>query len=251
MVLDWERARNNRIASDQTAALARMEEKIAKTLQSAQNLEELKKEVTKNLQEARAESVSTTVDIRKGLRNLSTRRPLQKTAKDYFEVNPADINLLRKETGLDLDAMLETHETFLAGGNGGGKVPPRGPKAAVGDLDDSDPSSEPSTPTRQPSLMPWKKPPVSENEEEAMAGFPKILTATFQQLKKADEDTGKRLPIKAPETFDGSFTKFRRWWESINEYFAIHQKRVPNDETKIYSLGTFLRDQAADWYTET
>ena len=58
--------------------------------------------------------------------------------------------------------------------------------------------------------MPWKKPPASVNEEEAMAGFAKILAATFQQLKKADEDTGKRLPIKAPETFDGSFTKFRR-----------------------------------------
>ena len=43
MELDWERARNNCIASDQMAALPRMEEKIAKTLQSAQNLEELKK----------------------------------------------------------------------------------------------------------------------------------------------------------------------------------------------------------------
>ena len=32
--LDWERARNNRIAQDQTAALARVEEKIAKELQS-------------------------------------------------------------------------------------------------------------------------------------------------------------------------------------------------------------------------
>ena len=90
MELDWERARNNRITQDQTAALARMEEKIAKTLQSAQNLEELKKAVTQNLQEARAESVSTTAEIRKGLRNLSTRRPSQKTAKDYFTAKPAD-----------------------------------------------------------------------------------------------------------------------------------------------------------------
>ena len=83
-----------------------------------------------------------------------------------------------------------------------------------------------------------------------MAGFAKILAATFQQLKKADEDTSKRRPIKAPKTFDRSFIKFRRWWESINKYFAIHQKRVCNNETKIYSLGTFLRGQAADWYTE-
>ena len=34
MELDWERARNNRITQNQTAALAWMEEKIAKTLQS-------------------------------------------------------------------------------------------------------------------------------------------------------------------------------------------------------------------------
>ena len=83
-----------------------------------------------------------------------------------------------------------------------------------------------------------------------MAAFAKILAMTFQQLKKDDDDSGKRIPLKAPETFDGSFTKFRRWSESINKYFVIHQKRVPNDQTKIYSLGTFLRDQAADWYAE-
>ena len=75
MELDWERARNNRITQDQTAALAQMKEKIAKTLQSAQNLEELKEAVTQNLQEARAKSVSTTAEIRKGLRNLSIRHP--------------------------------------------------------------------------------------------------------------------------------------------------------------------------------
>ena len=83
-----------------------------------------------------------------------------------------------------------------------------------------------------------------------MTAFAKILVAVFQQLKKDDDDSGERIPREAPKTFDGSFTKFRRWWESINGYFAIHQKRVPNDQTKIYSLGTFLRDQAADGYAE-
>ena len=75
MELNWERACNNRIAQDLTAALARVEEKIAKALQSTQNLEELKATVAKNFQAARAESVSTTADIRKGIRNLSARRP--------------------------------------------------------------------------------------------------------------------------------------------------------------------------------
>ena len=65
-----------------------------------------------------------------------------------------------------------------------------------------------------------------------------------------EEDSGKCLPVKASDTFDGTFTKFRRWWEAIDEYFTIHKRRVPTDETKIFSVGTFLRDQAADWYTE-
>ena len=83
---------------------------------------------------------------------------------------------------------------------------------------------------------------------EDMAEF---IAVTLNPLSKdKEEDRGKRLPIKALETFDGTFTKFRRWWESIDEYFTIHQNRVPDDQTKIYMLGLFLRDQAADWYTE-
>ena len=62
-----------------------------------------------------------------------------------------------------------------------------------------------------------------------MNAFARILASAFQQLKKAEEDSGKRIPLKAPETFYRSFSKFRRWWKSINEYFAIHQKRVSND----------------------
>ena len=76
MELDWERAKNNQIAQDPANALARVEEKIPKAIQSTQNLEELKATVTRNVQKARAESISTTAEIRKGIRNLSTRHPL-------------------------------------------------------------------------------------------------------------------------------------------------------------------------------
>ena len=47
-----------------------------------------------------------------------------------------------------------------------------------------------------------------------MTAFAMILTVAFQQLKKDDKDSGKRIPLKAPKTFDGSFSKFRRWWVS-------------------------------------
>ena len=82
-----------------------------------------------------------------------------------------------------------------------------------------------------------------------MQTFAEIIAMALAAHLKED-DTGKRLPVKAPNTSNGSLVKFRRWWESINKYFAIHRKRVPTDETKIYLVGTFLRDQAADWYLE-
>ena len=82
-----------------------------------------------------------------------------------------------------------------------------------------------------------------------MQTFAEIITIALA-LRPKEDDMGKRLPVNAPDTYDGLFVKFRRWWESIDEYFAIHRKRVPTDETKIYSVGTFLRDQAADWYME-
>ena len=63
---------------------------------------------------------------------------------------------------------------------------------------------------------------------EHMAEF---IAVTLNHLRKdKEEDRGKRLPIKAPETFDGTFTNFWRWWESIDEYFTIHQNRVPDDQ---------------------
>ena len=209
MELDWERARNNRIAQDQTAALARVEEKIAKALQSTQNLEKPKATVAKNSQEVRAQSVSTMddSDIQKGIRNLLAGRPPRPTAQARFDA--PETNKLRRRTGLDLVAMLEAHETFLQGGHSG-KEPPYVPTALAGNPDDSDTSSEPTTPSRRPSPLPRRKRLSSEEEEDmSMSIFVKILASAFHQLKKEDEDGGRRIPLKAPETFDGSFSKFR------------------------------------------
>ena len=83
-----------------------------------------------------------------------------------------------------------------------------------------------------------------------MATFAKIPAPAFQQLKKQDKDSGKRIPLKAPKTFDVSFNKFRRLWESIKAYFTIYKKRVSNEQSKIYSLSSFRRDQAADCNAE-
>ena len=139
----------------------------------------------------------------------------------------------------------------MTGGNGGGNEPPR--TTPAGNPGYNSPSeSDDERPERPliPRRRRWAPPKDSEaSKKQEMEDMAEFIAIAVTRLNKAS-DPGKRLPIKAPETFDGTFTKFRRWWESIDEYFTIHATRVPDDQTKIYSLGTFLRDQAADWYTE-
>ena len=105
--------------------------------------------------------------------------------------------------------MLEAHKMFLQGRNGG-KEPPKGPTAPAGNPDDSDPSSEPTTPRWRPSPLPRRKRlSFEEEDDKSMNAFARILASAFQQLKKVDEYSRKRIPLKAPKTFDGSFSKFR------------------------------------------
>ena len=125
-----------------------------------------------------------------------------------------------------------------------------------GDDDDDEPPSEQGRRgchvrcrSQEPSHSESRDPRQLDKDE-----FAETITLAAHILSKMkegkEEDSGKRLPVKAPNTFDGTFTKFRRWWESIDVYFTIHKRRVPTDQTKIFSVGTFLRDQAADWYIE-
>ena len=60
-------------------------------------------------------------------------------------------------------------------------------------------------------------------------------------------DSGRRLPVKQPDTFDGEYTKFRSWWRQMKKYLQIHQHQVPDDLTKINTVSTFLRGQALLW----
>ena len=83
---------------------------------------------------------------------------------------------------------------------------------------------------------------IAHAKSEEMETFVEIIAMALAAHTKED-DTGKHLLVKAPDTYDGSFVKFRRWWEFINKYFPIHRKRVPTNKMKIYSVGTVLRDQ--------
>ena len=202
---------------------------------------------------ARAESMSTTAEIMERLAQVPTRKR-----------RPMAAALFSQEEQF-LKAQRERLE-LLKGNSEAGKVPPppppRQPPVATGGNPDDDPGDDDDDPppsdhshrgrprrrhSRDPSRSQSRDPRKLDKDE-----FAKTLALAAHILSKMkegkEEDSGKRLPVKAPDIFDGSFTKFRRWWESMDEYFTIHKRRVPSDETKIFSVGTFLRDQAADWY---
>ena len=82
-----------------------METKIDDVIQSTNNWTELEVVKTKNFQEDRAESVSTTIDVRRGVQKLSTRRPPQPTTQEILN-HMDDARRVRTESGLDLGALL-------------------------------------------------------------------------------------------------------------------------------------------------
>ena len=166
-----------------------------------------------------------------------------------------------------LKAQRERLEILKGTAGGSGGQPPIQPPDVSANPDPSDPkdddddknnnNSQPPRRRRAPSRSPspprrFHRPTPEEimgAKQEELQTFAKVITIALAARPK-EEDSGKCLPVKAPDTFDGIFIKFRRWWESIDEDFAIHRRRVPTDKTKIYSVGTFPRDQATDWYME-
>ena len=230
-----------------------MEERIIKAIEGAAFLEKAKEAISVNLMQARARSPSTTAEIRAGMAQLGKKKQ-RPTVAALFSQEEEFLRAQRER----LEALKGT-----AGGSGGTPPLPPGGRANPdpsnpGDDDDDDDGSVPSrrrggAPSRSPSPPRHFHRPTPEEiaqaKREEMQTFAEIIDMALAAQPKED-DTVQRLPVKAPDTYDGSFVKFRRWGESIDEYFAIHRKRVPTDETKIYSVGTFLRDQVADWYME-
>ena len=253
--LQWERTNRRKEKEAQTKAIADLETKVNTALANSSTLEKSRQEVATNLRAARAESMSTTVEITERLAQVPTRKRWPTAAALFSQEEEF---LLAQRERLE----------FLKGSAEPGKVPPPPPPlklppgAAGGDPgddsgdDDDDLPSERShrgrpkrRRSREPSRSRARDPRTLEKEEFAETlALASVMLSKMREGK--EEDSGKRLPVKAPDTFDWTFTKFRRWWEAIDECFTIHKRHVPTDETKIFSVGTFLRDQAADWYTE-
>ena len=253
--LQWERTNRRKEKEAQTKAIADLETKVNTALPNSSTLEKARQEVATNLRVARAESMSTMAEITERLAQVPTRKR-----------RPMAAALLSQEEEF-LKAQRERLE-FLKGNREAGKVPPppppRQPPIAAGgdpdddpgDDDDDPPPSERSHRGRPDRHRSWD-PSRSQSrdprqlDKDEFAETIALAAHILSNMKEGkEEDSGKRLPVKEPDTFDGTFTKFRRWWESMDEYFTIHKRRVSTNETKIFSVGTFLRDQSADWYIE-
>ena len=61
-------------------------------------------------------------------------------------------------------------------------------------------------------------------------------------------DIGKRLPVKAPDSLDGSYSEFHSWWKQMKQYIEINAPSAPTDKLKILSVGTFFRSTALHRY---
>ena len=196
--------------------------------------------------------MSTTAEIMKRFAQVPTRKRRSMAAALFSQEEEF------------LQAQRERLE-FLKGNREAGKLPPpppppKNPPVTIGGDPDDNPGDDDKDPptsehshrgrprrhlSRDPSRSLCRDPRQLDKDEFAEAIV--LATHILSKIKKGkEEDSGKHLPVKASHTLDGTFAKFRRWRESMDEYFTIHKRCVPTNETKIFSIGTFLRDQARD-----
>ena len=139
-----------------------------------------------------------------------------------------DLPLLVDGTDLKLQTPHDSDPTSSSSNNddGNGKGPPKKPPGGTGRGAASSPP-----------------PPPPPTQEEAFAAH------LAQTLKKTiTPDTGRRLPVKAPETFDGEFTKFRGWWKVMQRFLRIYASHIPDDTTRIDVVSTYLKNDAPLWH---
>ena len=88
--------------------------------------------------------------------------------------------------------------------------------------------------------------PRSQNSEAGNAAA--ALLAELRPLLAIPQDRGKRLPLKAPDLYDGSFDTFRTWWEKTREYLNTNKPCLPTDKIRIQTVGSLLKGNALTWY---
>ena len=221
--LQWEQTNRRKEKEAQTKAIADLEAKVNTALANSSTLEKVRQEVATNLRAASAESMSTTAEITERLAQVPTRKR-----------RPTAVALFSQEEEF-LKAQKERLE-FLKGNEGVGKVPqpppPKQPPVATGgnldddpgdDDDDDEPPSEQGRRgrhARRRSRDPFRSQSrdTRQLDKDEFAETIALAAHILSKMKEGkEEDSGKRLPVKAPDTFDGTFTKFRN-----QEMVGIH-----------------------------
>ena len=152
-------------------------------------------------------------------------------AADFFEIPPLsdqeDEDLLTQASDkpTDNDDDDDNDDDGAGGGGGGGGGGSSGPKKG----------KEPSPP-----------PPPPPTDHEVFAA---LLAQTLKKvIPTQKQDTGRRLPVKALETFNSEFVKFREWWKLMQRYLRIYASHIPDDTTQIDVVSTYFKDDALLWY---
>ena len=81
-----------------------------------------------------------------------------------------------------------------------------------------------------------------------IAELSKLIARQTELITGQQKPQEKRLPVKAPEKFDGTYTKLRSWWEMMKDYLHINESYLPTDSLKIMTVGTCLEKEAPRWY---
>ena len=178
------------------------------------------------------------------------KKEKQKTKKkakatDFFEIPPPlqdqeDKDLLTQTSDEPSDSDdTDDEDAGSGGGSSGG-----GGRGGGGGGDGGGCGSGDGGPKKGKEPSPPPPPPPMDHEVFA-ALLVQILKKVIPMQK---QDTGRRLPVKAPETFNGEFVKFRGWWKSMQRYLRIYASHIPDDTTRINVVSTYFKDDDLLWY---
>ena len=129
-------------------------------------------------------------------------------------------------------------------GNGGtgGTVPPN--TGAGGDPHGSNSSSSSDSSFSSDDECNPKHPvQIARRERRKMEMFVRNIVQALRP-----PETVKKISIKAPEKFDGSWDKFRTWYNEINNYAHHNRHLIPDDHARITLYGSHTTGTALKWH---
>ena len=77
---------------------------------------------------------------------------------------------------------------------------------------------------------------------------PEQFVEALRPILETRKETARRPSMKAPESFDGTYSKLRDWWEKVRDYMEIHEPTMPSEGIKIKFVGYLLTEEARRWY---